>query len=208
MYDAGDLKTFNPNKEIAKEIILEVLTRHRDVLKQARTGELVGITVEQIKDNDRIMNQARALSLIISAQREMINISRPIILHASQIKWKKKYKEEKEQKENPFEKFDCDYNTLMKWRNFLILCAEAVRKADETTSLEDDFMIKKTNHLGEELNFLTENFYEMLEDLELTFEQIYLLMLTNKIVSAGIEEDEEMTYKEKEQEAIRRVVEA
>jgi hypothetical protein len=42
--------------------------------------------------------------------------------------------------------------------------------------------------------------------LESSYEQIYLLMLTNKIVSAGIEEDEEMTYKEKEQEAVRRMV--
>ncbi len=33
-------------------------------------------------------------------------------------------------------------------------------------------------------------------------------MLVNKIVSSGIEEDEEKSYKEKEQEAIRRVVEA
>jgi len=48
----------------------------------------------------------------------------------------------------------------------------------------------------------------MLDDLEESYEQIYLLMLTNKIVSAGIEEDEELSYKEKEEEAIKRVVEA
>jgi len=59
-----------------------------------------------------------------------------------------------------------------------------------------------------EIYELTPNFYEMLEDLEASYEQIYLLMLTNKIVSAGIEEDEELSYKEKEQEAIRRLVEA
>ena len=55
---------------------------------------------------------------------------------------------------------------------------------------------------------LTQNFYEMVEELESSYEQIYLLMLTNKIVSAGIEEDEELTYKQKEEEAVRRVVEA
>jgi hypothetical protein len=48
----------------------------------------------------------------------------------------------------------------------------------------------------------------MLDDLEQSYEQIYLLMLTNKIVSSGIEEDEELSYKEKEEEAIKRVVEA
>ena len=69
-------------------------------------------------------------------------------------------------------------------------------------------MITKTSTDGEEVNELTKNFYDMMDDLETSYEQIYLLMLTNKIVSAGIEEDEEMTYKEKEAEAIRRVVEA
>ena len=48
----------------------------------------------------------------------------------------------------------------------------------------------------------------MLDDLESSYEQIYLIMLTNKIVSAGIEEDEELSYKEKEAEMIKRVVEA
>ena len=68
-------------------------------------------------------------------------------------------------------------------------------------------MITRETQEGK-FNELTKNFYEMLEDLEASYEQIYLLMLTNKIVSAGIEDDEEMTYKEKEEEAIRRVVEA
>jgi len=48
----------------------------------------------------------------------------------------------------------------------------------------------------------------MLEDLESSYEQIYLIMLTNKIVSAGIEEDEELSYKEKEEEFINRIVNA
>jgi len=72
MYEPGDLKVFNPNKEISKEITLEILIRHRDALKQARTGELVGIPISDLKDNDRKMNQVRALNLIIAAQREMI----------------------------------------------------------------------------------------------------------------------------------------
>ena len=35
---------------------------------------------------------------------------------------------------------------------------------------------------------LTENFYEMLEDLETIYEKIYLIMLRNKIISPIIEE--------------------
>lgn len=208
MYEPGEVKTFNPGKEIAKEIILEVLIRHRDCLKQARTGELVGVPIEKLKDNIRKLNQVRALNLIISAQKEMITISRPIIYSRSIYKWKKKYKEEQEQKEHPFEKEDNDYNKLMYWKNFLKHCEESILIAEKTATLEDDFMITKVNADGEEVNELTKNFYEMMDDLESSYEQIYLLMLTNKIVSAGIEEDEELTYKEKEQEAIRRLVEA
>jgi len=44
--------------------------------------------------------------------------------------------------------------------------------------------------------------------LENSYEQVYLLMLINKIVSAGLEEDEELTYKQKEEEAVRRTIEA
>lgn len=208
-YEAGDIKIFNPNKEISKEITLEILIRHRDALKQARTGELVGVSMDQIKDNDRKMYQARALNLIIAAQREMVTISRPIIFFASTQKWKKKHKKDEDKEENPFEKEDNDYNKLIEWLNFLRLCEQAIITADKTKSLADDFMVTKTdNNSGEEKNELTENFYEMLEDLEGSYEQVYLLMLKNKIVSAGIEEDEELTYKEKEQAFIDRVTEA
>ena len=207
MGNEGEIRVFNPNKEISKEITLEILIRHRDALKQARTGQLVGIEVEKLKDNDRIMHKVRALSLIIAAQREMITISRPITFFRSTQKWKKKYKEESEQEENPFDKEENDYNKLKKWLEFLGFCEQEIIKAEKTKRLDDDFVLRKMTNEGEVLE-LTKNFYSMLEELEESYEQIYLLMLTNKIVSAGIEEDEEKTYKEKEQEAIRRVVEA
>lgn len=207
-YEPGDIKVFNPNKEISKEITLEILIRHRDALKQARTGELPNTPMNDIRDNDRKMNQARALNLIISAQREMITASRPIIFHTSSAKWKKKYKEEEEQTAHPFDKEENDYKKIMNWLEFLRACEKSILNAERSKTLDDDFLVTKTNSLGEEVNELTDNFYEMIEDLESSYEQIYLLMLTNKIVSAGIEEDEEMTYKEKEAEAIRRVVEA
>lgn len=207
MFEPGDVKTFNPAKEISKEITLEILIRHRDALKQARTGELVGVPMDKIDDNSRKLNQVKALNLIISAQREMVTISRPIIWFRSTQKWKKKYKEEKEQEENPFEKEQNDYNKLMEWLGFLRECENAILVAERTKRKDDDFLVIKQKTDGD-VNELTPNFYDMVDDLESSYEQIYLLMLTNKIVSAGIEEDEEMTYKEKEQEAIRRVVEA
>jgi len=45
-------------------------------------------------------------------------------------------------------------------------------------------------------------------ELDDSYEDIHLLMLTNKIISAGIEENEELTYKEKEEEMKRRIVDA
>lgn len=208
MYEEGDLKVFNPSKEISKEITLEILIRHRDALKQARTGELVGIRIDELKDNDRKLNQVRALNLIISSQREMITASRPIIFFRSTKKWEKLYKDDKGRKEHPFEKEKNDYNKMLEWLDFLKECESSIIEADKSKKIDDDFMTKKINNQGEEIFELTDNFREMLDDLEESYEQIYLLMLINKIVSAGIEEDEEQTYKEKEDEAIRRVTEA
>ena len=208
MEDYGYLRTFNPSKEISKEVVLEVIIRHRDALKQARTGELVDVPFEKLSDNQRKRNRVRALNLIISAQREMINISRPIIYFSSSKAWNKKYPEEEQRQEHKFEDEANDYNKLIEWKAFLKFCENAIIQADKTSSLEDDFILTKISQNGEEEEELTQNFYDMLDELENSYEQIYLLMLTNKIVSAGVEEDDEMTYKEKEQEAIRRAVEA
>lgn len=207
-YEAGELKIFNPSQEISKEIILEILIRHRDALKQARTGELVGVQLDKLIDNDRKMYQARALNLIVAAQREMITVSRPLIYFNSIQKWKKKYKEEVRD-ENPFEEEENDYNKMKEWLEFLRHCENAILNAERTKTLDDDFLVtKNAGTHGEEINELTQNFYDMVDDLESSYEQIYLLMLTNKIVSAGIEEDEELTYKQKEEEMVRRVVDA
>lgn len=208
MYEPGELKTFNPNKEIAREVILEVIIRHRDALKQARTGELVGVAMENISDNKRKLNQVRALNLIISAQREMITISRPTIYFKDSRAWNKKYKKEEEKKTHIFEDEENDYNTLIELKRFLKYCAEIIIKAEKSPTLDDDFMITKTDTNGEEHNELTENFSDMLDELENSYEKIYLLMLTNKIVSAGIDEDEDISEKAKEEEAVRRIIES
>ena len=208
-FEAGEIRVFNPNKEISKEITLEILIRHRDALKQARTGDIVGIdpNTQKISDNDRKLAQVRGLNLIISAQREMVTVSRPIIFFKSMQGWKKKFKENNDQLKNPFNKQENDYSKLKEWLEFLTNCANELINAERTASIEDDFLIVRRKEDGD-ISELTDNFYSMVEDLESSYEQIYLLMLTNKIVSAGIEEDEELTYKQKEQEAINRVKDA
>jgi len=204
-YETGDLKVFNPSREISREITLEILIRHRDALKQARTGELKDMSVEKMQDNERKMNQVRALNLIIAAQREMITASRPIVFFRSTKKWERSYKTEDEKQDNTFAKQENDYNNLLEWLEFLKSCEEAILEAQNTKRLDDDFLIIKKTRDGDVYE-LTKNFRDMLDDLEESYEQINLLMLTNKIISSGIEEDEELSYKEKEEEAINRVV--
>ena len=210
--EEGDLKTFNPSKEISKEIILEVLVRHRDAMKQARTGELPIIqdkNYQQFTDNERKFNQVRALNLIISAQREMITISRPVIYFRSLQKWKKGHKSEEDKLKNTFEKFECDYKQLKHWLDFLRACEQDILLAERTKSLADDYIVDKEDALTAEVKKqLTNNFFEMLEELENTYEQIYLLMLTNKIVSAGIEEDEEISEQQLEEDILKRISES
>jgi len=206
-YEAGDLKVFNPSKEIATNVTLEIILRHSTAFKQARTGELQGIPLENISPNSRKLNQVKALNLIISAQREMITHSRPVISHRSHHDWNKKYTTDEEKREHPFEKEDNDYNKLLFWLSFLKSCENEIIKAEKTKRIDDDFIIKRQSNEGEVVE-LTRNFYEMLDELEGSYEHIYLLMLVNKIVSAGMEEDEELTYQEKEKEAMRRIVEA
>lgn len=202
-----DLKVFNPNKEISIEITLEILIRHRDALKQARTGELRGVSIDKLSDNERKLNQVKALSLIISAQREMITASRPIIYFRSTKKWERQNRDLEEDKKTPFEKDENDYNKMLEWLEFLKKCEEDLLKAEKTRRLDDDFLVKKSTSEGEVYE-LTNNFREMLEDLEHSYEQIYLLMLINKIVSAGIEEDEYQTHQELAEEARRRIIDS
>ena len=83
----ADIRVFNPSKEISREITLEILIRHRDAMKQARTGDDIG--VEDKSTNARRHNQVKALNYIIAAQREMITVSRPVIYFRSMQKWKK-----------------------------------------------------------------------------------------------------------------------
>lgn len=207
-FEPGDVKIFNPQKELSKEVVLETIIRHRDAFKQARTGEKIGINMNKITDNERRLNQVQALSLIISAQREMITISRPIIVHNSTKRWRKANPTDEKKAQNPFEKYNCDYNKLMNWLSFLKECQNAIAIADKTKDISDDFLKTYIDKNGNEVSELTTNFYDMLDDLEESYEKIYLLMILNKIVSSGLEDDEELTEKELEQEAIRRIAEA
>lgn len=206
MFEPGEIKGFNCAKGIA-EINLELIRDHGVALAQARIGSLPNIEISLIPDDKKKLNRVRGLVLTISAQLELITSSRAVVKHNSIRKWKKEYKKDEKQKENPFEEDDNSYNNLIILSKFLKSLEQRIITADKTIDKEDDFILETTN--GEEtITTLTENYFEMLEALEDSYEQIYTIMLENKIVSAGVEEDEEMSYKEKEKEAMRRVTEA
>ncbi len=205
--NSGELMVYNPNKEISKEIVLDVLIRHRDYCKQADTGELPGITPEKMSNNEIRMNQIRGLNRMILAQKQMITISRSSIENNSTLYWIKKNKTDEEQKQNPFEDCETDFNELMEWLYILTKCQMEIRNAKETKSVKDDFILKNQDENGEYFE-LTDNFYEMREDLDTIYAKIYLLMMKNKIVSSGKDEDESLLYKELEEEGMRRIIDA
>ena len=206
-YDGAEIQTFNASKAIAQSRDLGLILWHNDAMRQARTGETPGSKMEELDDNKRKMNQVRALNIIISAQRELINISRAQVKFRSVNKWRKDHPSDEEQMENPFNKHENDYNKLIYLKDKLYACEMDILEAEKSATKDDDFLIILTKQEGEFYE-LTNNFREMLRELEDTYEEIHLLMLTNKIISAGIEENEELTYKEKEDEMKRRIVDA
>jgi len=207
MTETGDIGVFNPSREIAIEVTLQILIRHRNALNQAREGELGIDSDRELNDNQRKMNKVKGLYKIISAQREMVNISRPIVQYRCFSSWKKSHPTEEDKTKTPFEDEENDYNKLMMLRELLRYAELDIINAEKTESQKDDYLIERVTNQGKKFE-LTEKYFEMINGLEDTFEKIYLIMLKHKIVSAGIEEDEEKSYKELEKEARERVRDA
>lgn len=201
----GELNVFNPSKDIAREVTLQVLIKHRDATIQAREGIIPG--QEGITENQKKLNKVKGLFKMISAQREMINISRPIVKFRCMVYWKKKNPTEDDQKKNPFEDEENDYSRLMFLKRVLAEAEADIIEAEKTSSTSDDYLVERIENGIKKLN-LTEKYFKMLDGLEDTYEEIDLIMLKHKIISAGIEEDDVKSYKEQEREAIQRIVDA
>ena len=74
--------------------------------------------------------------------------------------------------------------------------------------LDDDFVWEKDDNEGGKVLELSPNFFSMMKELENSYRVVYGIMLRNKIVSSGISVDEDVEDKEKEEEAMRRIVES
>lgn len=205
MNDSGEIKVFNTAKKEAEEITFPIIQSHRNYIIQARTGEIPGTPIGKINKNNRQINRVKALHLIISSQKDMIQVARPIARYKSYRDWNKKKDEYK--KDNKFEDEENDYNSLINIRKMLNYFDSIIMKADKSKNEDEDFLSRIQN--GDEVYLeLTSNFHEMFGELEDTYEDIYMILIRHKLASAGIEEDEEKTYKELEEEAIKRVVNA
>lgn len=212
-YESGDLKTMQSGKEIDLNTTLPAMIDFRDALRQAKTGQIRG-EEKEYTDNQKKLNQIRGLSLLVSAQETLITLSRSQIEYRSYQKWGKKNKDSSEEEKEPFfeegippEQMKYDYGKLMYWNRFLQECRQSIINAEKTKRIDDDFLIVE-NVNGENVFRLTDNFWDMLEDLQESFSAIHLLMLINKVISSGVEEDEEITYKEQEKLFIERVLDA
>ena len=203
---SGEVKVYNTARQEAEQIVFPIIESHKFAISQARTGGIRDVPLENINKNQRKLNRVKALHLIISCQKDMIQISRPTVRYKSLKDWEKK-NEEEERGKIPFEKVDNDYNQLMKLRRLLDFFDSEIMEAEKSATKDDDFLVESqgSDGIGSEL---TQNFYEMFNELEDTYETIYIIMIKHKIVSAGISEDEELTYKEQEKIFIERVKEA
>ena len=81
-------------------------------------------------------------------------------------------------------------------------------EADLTASLEDDFLLEKTNNDGEKEWVLTRNYYDMRRLLEETWPKIEYLLYKYAVLSQGFIKDEDVSEKEKEEELRRRILNA
>lgn len=203
---SGGIGVFNPAKDIAREVTLQVIINHRDATRQAREGIIFGEEGPN-SDNQRKINKVKGLYKMISAQKEMINISRPIVNFHCFKDWKKKHEKEEDQKKNPFKQEKNDYNDLIFIKKILEEAELDMVNAEQSQSSKDDYLTERRSPEGMTY-VLTKKYYEMLNGLEDTYEKIYFMMVKYKIASTGIEEDELKTYKELEEEAIKRVVDA
>lgn len=191
----SNLSIYNPQKQIAEEVTLNIFIRHRNALQLAREGTNEEFKTDSVKQ--RYFNRVKGLKKMISAQRDMIVTSSAVVKFSDYKSWEKKYKSDEEKEVNPFLLEKNSYNDLMQKKKLLELLEQDIQNAEKSKSVKDDYLIIIQESDGEKFE-LTEKFYDVLNGLEMTYEEIYLIMLRYKIVSSGEQEDELLSYKEQE----------
>lgn len=181
---------FQTSGEKLAGILLDTIEQHQKYMRYVRMG---GDSIEQLEgmdDDTRHHIQVRSLNRVISFQRELITHARPMISYLCFEDYKKSYKSKEEQSLHPFDKEENDYNSLLQILYFLKKAEQEILKADLTRTKLDDFIIWRTDSEGNKLSYLTNNFYDMVEDLEDSFEEIYKIMLKHGLLTTIITEQE------------------
>lgn len=181
-----EIRIVSPGERLA-EIIVDTLETHQRYMRRCHG---IAEDIEVMNNDARVLIRVRAMVKVMHLQREMITNSRSVVYHKSKEQWLSKYRSPEEQASHPFEKEKNDYSKLMFLLKALKSFVNAVRTADETPSLDDDFLRTTTNGVGVEQDTLTDNYYDMVDDLEETYEQIYTIMLRNDLISKSVEQQD------------------
>jgi hypothetical protein len=182
MEEEKQIRIPTPGEKLSN-ILIDSLEVHQSYMRKVRTGCSNTEEAESISDNTRKMIQARSLIRVISSQRELITNARPIVYYQNNSDWLKEYKTSEEQTLHPFDKEVNSYYKLLKILSSLKYLVGCIREADRTTSTTDDFIVKNLDGSGGMVYDLTNNFYQMIEELENTYEKIYLILLKEGILT-------------------------
>jgi hypothetical protein len=204
----GEINIYNPDKQISEQITLKNLILHDIAMRLTRTGVPELPSEKPLTANDRTHLRFKGLNEIISAQQCLITNANPIVKHNSLNDWTKHNKTDEDKLKCPFDNDDNDYNELVAILHFLDEFEQQIIKARQTKIFSDDFVWKKMDNEGNDVLELSPNFFKMVKELEGTYSVVYGIMLKNKIVSSGISVDEELDDKQKEEEAMRRIVDS
>lgn len=206
--NTGEIQVYNPDKQISEQVTLKNIVAHDIAMRLARTGVPDLPSEKPLTPNQRMKLRFKGLNEIISAQQCIVTNIKPIVRNNSESQWKKRTKSDEDKQKNPFDDDDNDYNELVAILTFLDICEQKIIEARKTKMPGDDFIVKIQNNAGDDILELTKNFFSMIKELEESYEETYSIMLRNRIVSSGFTVDEELEDKQKEEEAIRRIIES
>lgn len=208
MEQKDGVSVWNPDKQLSEQVTLKNIVSHDKAMDLARRGIPELPSEKPLSYNDRISLRFKGLNDMIPAQQSIITNNRAIVKANSLDKWSRSNKTPEEKLENKFEEDDNDYNEIVAISIFLDECEQRIIKARISKTFEDDFVWEKDDGVGEITFELTPHFFTIMKELESSYESIYTVLITNKIVSSGITHDEEITDKEIEEEQHRRIVES
>lgn len=207
--EKGGVNIWNPDKGLSVEITLKNMVAHDMAMDLARRGIPQGPLEKPLTFNERVLQRFKGLNEMISIQQSIISNNKAIVKVNCIEKWKKKYKEEEEQKNNPFDEEDNDYNELLAILSFLDSCEQKIITSRKSNTFKDDFIWEKqSNNDAGKVFELSPNFFTMLKDLEDSYEGIHSILIYNKIVSSGLSTNEDVSETEKEAELVRRILNA